>query len=464
MKTTTKRDAHAAKTIRKHDKKYRAYIKHDTDSMSPLGLLYSEIHQRAIRRIFRSFEKSNKIVRGQWYRDGKLDHVDSLIIRYARDLLNQKNRSIMQIQKLEYLRKKPLGTLLKWPGGKTSDLKHLRTNFAELFPKKINNYYEPFLGGGAVWLAVEPHHRMFVNDFSADLINFYGFIKSQDPTFFSMIEKMGQAWTTLHDIAQRIGWKLYAGELETLEQEKATIQGLALSDDDLYALILKTLASKRGRIEKVEAKKNAKLNSEDQLSNIEGALKAGYYTYVRGLLNKRSKKDALRAATFYFLRDYCFSSMFRFSSKGDFNVPYGGISYNGRSPSVRVEYWQSEELAKHLQQTEFDNLDFEEFLEKRKPTRDDFLFVDPPYDSEFSTYDKKEFGLEDQKRLANYLIHKCQSQFMAVMKNTEQIYGLYKGQEAAGVRCVTFDKSYTVSFKNRNEQDVEHLVVYRVWD
>jgi len=370
----------------------------------------------------------------------------------------------MQVKKFEYLRQKHLGTLLKWPGGKTSDLKHLRTNFSELFPKKIENYYEPFLGGGAVWLAVEPHHKMFVNDFSADLTNFYGLIKAQDETFFATIGKMGKAWDVLHDIAQRLGRKLYSGELDALEQEKASIRTLTLSEDDLYELILKILVGKLARIEKVEEKKQAKLNPEDQLSNIEGALKAGYYTYVRSLFNSHAEMDALRAATFYFLRDYCFSSMFRFSSKGDFNVPYGGISYNGRSPSVRTGYWQSEELAQHLQNTEFDNLDFEEFLEKRKPKKGDFLFVDPPYDSEFSTYDKKEFGLEDQRRLAHYLIHKCQAQFMAVMKNTEQIYDLYKGHEDKNVRCVIFDKNYTVSFKNRNDQKVEHLVVYRVWD
>ena len=33
----------------------------------------------------------------------------------------------------------------------------------------------------------------------------------------------------------------------------------------------------------------------------------------------------------------------------------------------------------------------------------DFIFLDPPYDTEFSTYAKNEFGKEDQIRLANFL-------------------------------------------------------------
>ncbi|MCJ0583955.1 DNA adenine methylase, partial [Enterococcus cecorum] len=41
-----------------------------------------------------------------------------------------------------------LKPLFKYPGGKSSEYKHLR----ELFPK-FNTYVEPFLGGGAVYWA-----------------------------------------------------------------------------------------------------------------------------------------------------------------------------------------------------------------------------------------------------------------------------------------------------------------------
>lgn len=35
-----------------------------------------------------------------------------------------------------------------------------------------------------------------------------------------------------------------------------------------------------------------------------------------------------QAANFYFIREYCYGSMFRYNSKGEFNIPYGGMSYN----------------------------------------------------------------------------------------------------------------------------------------
>jgi DNA adenine methylase len=50
------------------------------------------------------------------------------------------------------------------------------------------------------------------------------------------------------------------------------------------------------------------------------------------------------------------------------------------------------------------------------------VFLDPPYDSEFSTYAKNEFDKDDQARLAEYLIKECKANFMIVIKNTN-VYG-----------------------------------------
>ncbi len=459
-------NAHAGETIRRNDALYRRWQKNNRRNFTiqACGIRCSELHKRAERAAFRAFEKANKDSRGRMYAAGKVDHVDTLILRYARDLLGRTNRSIMEITNVAYLKNKALSPLVKWPGGKTGDLKHLRESFIELFPKKIDDYYEPFLGGGAVWLAVEPQGKMYVNDFSDDLIKFYTFIKTQNQEFFDCIAKMGKAWQKLHDIAVAHVGEFYNGDLSPLAQYKAVIASLVLNGDDAFDTIKKIVAAKLPRIKKVEDKKKSKLSEEDQLANIEGALKAGYYTYVRDIYNSHKQHDALRAAAFYFLRDYAFSSMFRFSKDGRFNVPYGGVSYNDRSPDVRCDYWQSPTLLEHLNKTEFDNLDFEEFLNKRKPKKNDFLFIDPPYDSEFSTYDQNEFGQKDQRRLAEYLIHKTKAQFMAVMKNTDFIYGLYAGHEDQNVRWKTFDKNYTVSFRNRNDKEVEHIVVYRIND
>ncbi len=359
-----------------------------------------------------------------------------------------------------YLRNKALSPLLKWPGGKTNDLKCLRENFIELFPKKINDYYEPFLGGGAFWLTIQPSIKMYVNDFSSDLIKFYTCIKTQNQKFFDYINKMSDVWQTLHNIAIKHFNELYDGNLSFLMRYKEAIISIK-TNEDAFEIIKKTFISKLSHIKKMENKTN-KLSNEDRLTNIEGALKAGYYTYIRNIYNNKCH-NTLRYAVFYFLRDYAFSSMFRFNKDGHFNVPYGGISYNNRLPNVRLNYWKSSDLLKHLNNTEFDNLDFEEFLNKRNPKKDDFLFIDPPYDSKFNTYDQNKFSHVDQERLAKYL-YKTEAQFMAVMKNTDFISNLYVKHKNQNIQWQTFDKNYTVSFRNRNDKNVEHIVIYRIND
>jgi len=53
------------------------------------------------------------------------------------------------------------------------------------------------------------------------------------------------------------------------------------------------------------------------------------------------------------------------------------------------------------------------------------VFLDPPYDSDFSTYAQNTFGRDEQIRLCDCLKH-TKAKIMLVIKNTEFIYGLYK--------------------------------------
>jgi DNA adenine methylase len=459
-------NAHAGLTVKNRDKGYYRYLKKGVDSTSPIGIRYSKLVKIYESDNFRKFEKSNKGRRGKMFLNGNVEHDAVYALRYARVLLGRNDCSVMEI-KPEYLKNKPLNPLLKWRGGKTSDLKHLKSNFAEVFPKTIDRYFEPFLGGGAVWLAINSGSKMFVNDICQDLINFYHFIKSQDEKFLDFIIKMGKAWTFLANIASEDHKVLYGGDVSVLEKHRNDFNSISLQET-CYPTMVKILKSKTARINKLDEKNKCTATEGSSRDNVEGALKAGYYTYVRNVFNSYITSNEfdspLRSACFYFLRDYSFSAMFRYNSNGHFNVPYGGMCYNGRSPAARIDYWRSEDLAKHLNNTTFDNVDFEEFLNKHKPTAKDFMFIDPPYDSDFSTYDKKEFGQKEQERLADYLINKTQSQFIAVMKNTDFIYNLYKGHEKNGIRYATFEKDYQVSIRNRNDRNVEHLVVYRIGD
>ena len=82
-----------------------------------------------------------------------------------------------------------LKPIIKWPGGKEKELEFIFPNA----PSKINNYYEPFVGGGAVFMALNAEN-FFINDKSVELINLYKLISSKNPEFYKWANGIELAW------------------------------------------------------------------------------------------------------------------------------------------------------------------------------------------------------------------------------------------------------------------------------
>ena len=75
--------------------------------------------------------------------------------------------------------------VLKWAGGKGQLLDVIRARM----PQSYRNYYEPFLGGGAVFFSVAPK-RAFVNDINEQLINLYRQLKASPAAVIGILEKL----------------------------------------------------------------------------------------------------------------------------------------------------------------------------------------------------------------------------------------------------------------------------------
>lgn len=366
-----------------------------------------------------------------------------------------------------------LQPIIKWPGGKEKELKYILPN-----TPAFKRFFDPFVGGGSVFMAIHAE-EYYINDLSSELVSLYHYIASADDEFFKYIEMMDTSWKnavaffdankTLVDV-----YIQYREKKITQEKLKAYIQNFCKKKKtDILSIIGEEFASypckllkemetnlyrKMTRMYELENKKQV-LPDDDLLDNIETAIKSAVYMNYRHIYNCKDIADThktLYIALFFFMRNYAYSGMFRYSNKGDFNVPYGGIAYNSKLMAKKLDYYRSKPLLDHFADTKIYNLDFEEFLKKTKPTKDDFVFLDPPYDSEFSTYAQNAFTRDDQKRLANYLINECEAKWMMIIKNTDFIYNLYH-QEGINIR--TFDKDYLVSFMNRNNKKVTHLLI-----
>lgn len=73
---------------------------------------------------------------------------------------------------------------LKWAGGKRQLLPQLIAHR----PNKMGTYYEPFLGGGAMLLALQPA-RAIVNDTNAELINCYEVVRDRVEDLISALQE-----------------------------------------------------------------------------------------------------------------------------------------------------------------------------------------------------------------------------------------------------------------------------------
>ena len=75
-----------------------------------------------------------------------------------------------------------LSPLIKYPGGKEKELNYI----IPALPAKIDNYYEPFVGGGAVYFSIEAK-KYYINDKSDELISLYEMVKEQNQEFFNKL-------------------------------------------------------------------------------------------------------------------------------------------------------------------------------------------------------------------------------------------------------------------------------------
>lgn len=161
------------------------------------------------------------------------------------------------------------------------------------------------------------------------------------------------------------------------------------------------------------------------------------------------------AQFFYYLNRTGYNGLCRFNSKGGFNVPFGR--------HATINYLADFEPYRELFGSwEFTSGDFESL--RLRPT--DFVYADPPYDVEFTTYSAGGFSWEDQVRCAEWL---ARHPGPVVLSNqaTPRVVRLYKSlgftlRYAAAPRRISCngDRAPTaevLAFKNLPRPDAKHF-------
>ncbi|HHP1027459.1 TPA: DNA adenine methylase [Bacillus anthracis] len=199
----------------------------------------------------------------------------------------------------------------------------LMPQLEKMFPKEINTYFEPFLGGGSSVLYTKAKEYQ-LNDVDEYVIKLHKYILS---------------FTDRPD------------ELFSLLEETITKYGLSFSfldltiPEDLKKRYKKTYYAKYNKESYMKMRKN--FNDSGQLHEL------------------------------YLLLIYGFNRMIRFNSKGEFNVPVGNVDFNKNVATALknyLEYFNEKKVYLY-------NLDYKDFIKKIsfKLKKDDFIYFDPPY-------------------------------------------------------------------------------------
>jgi DNA adenine methylase len=242
----------------------------------------------------------------------------------------------------------PVKPVLKWVGGKTQILDEVLS----FFPEEMNNYHEPFLGGGSVLLGllssvksgnIKISGTIYASDLNSNLIHLYQNIQSSPSEFIAEVKK--------------------------LVDEFNTIQG-------------------------TEVNRNASTIQEASTSQ------ESYYFWIRSTFNALSKEERttpLASAMLLFMNKTCFRGVYREGPRG-FNVPFG----NYKHPSILDEV-HIREVSHLIKDVVFTTRSFTDSL--TNVDVGDFVYLDPPYAPEseksFVSYTSDGFNLNNHKSLFN---------------------------------------------------------------
>tara|TARA_B100001564_G_C20641473_1_gene672386 strand:+ start:841 stop:1854 length:1014 start_codon:yes stop_codon:yes gene_type:complete len=249
--------------------------------------------------------------------------------------------------------------VLKWAGGKRQLLAVIDQELPkELKEGKIKQYFEPMLGGGAVFFHIKEKYggmieSYHISDFNWDLFVLYRVIQSHVKELIKELESLASEYLPLPPTQQ--------GEKE----------GERIS---MFEGIRKEYNSKKW-------------------------IDIRYRTDGKTPRKRFSKEWVRRSALTIFLNRTCFNGLYRVNSKGEFNVPHGRYD----NPDI-VNSQNLLLVNQALKGVRINVGSYEQFLDEMGP--DSFVYFDPPYrplpdTNSFKEYHKAKFGDAEQLKLAD---------------------------------------------------------------
>lgn len=226
----------------------------------------------------------------------------------------------------------------------------LMPQLKQLMPQHIDQFIEPFVGGGSAFLNIKSK-QYFVNDVDPYVIQLHQFLsRYQGKTEILLAE--------FYDLIDQYGLS-------------CSYRGITVPDE-LKKQFIKTYYAKFNKTAYLAMREDFNQNQTD----------------IHRL---------------YLLLIYGFNHMIRFNGSGKFNLPVGNVDFNKNVYLALVNYLDF--MTKN--QITFYNMDYQDFLNQIQFTPKSYVFLDPPYLIAMSEYNKL-WNEEKEKSLCDFLdnLHK----------------------------------------------------------
>lgn len=165
---------------------------------------------------------------------------------------------------------------VKWAGGKTQLLNEIRKKY----PKTIDKYCEPFVGGGAVLFDVLSNFQpkeVLINDINKELINTYIQIRDNVSELIDMLSNLQKSFIELDSDNRKI---MFLDKRKRYNELKIYTQNLGVEIASLFIFLNKTCFNGLYRVNKkgsfnvpMGAYKNPMICDEKNLRNVSHLLK-----------------------------------------------------------------------------------------------------------------------------------------------------------------------------------------------
>ncbi len=191
------------------------------------------------------------------------------------------------------------------------------------------------------------------------------------------------------------------------------------------------------------------LNPEQEFFNLRDQFKPE--------LAPKGYKQASISARFIFINKTCFNGLYQVNSQGIFNTPWNKKDHVVQSTIADFENIML--MHKRLQNTKVYHADFSRLTKMLVPG--DFVFVDPPYDSDTSTFDsytKQSFGKRGQERLFHWLERLTEKgiKWMLTNHDTKLIRELYG--DKYNIKVVTVNRFINADATKRTKITKEVII------